>query len=54
MQTFEPNFVIVAMLKGAIDFCHFVYRSLVFDLAGCHKVSAKQNLLASFSHTLLD
>ena len=37
---------------GTIDFYCFIPLSLTVTLAGRHKVSAKQNLLASFIHTL--
>ena len=49
MQTVQPNFVIPAMLTGTIDFYHFILLSLTLTLPGGHKVSAKRNLLASFS-----
>ena len=41
------------LLIGTIDFYHFILISLTLTLPLCHKVSAKQNLLASFSCTLL-
>ena len=47
-QTFIP-----AMLVGTIDLYHFVLLSLSLTLSGGHKVSVKQNLLASFSHTFV-
>ena len=37
---------------GTIDLQHFIPLSVILTLPGCHKVSAKQNLLASFSHTM--
>ena len=40
------------MFIGTIDFYHFKPVQVFFTLAGGHKVSAKQNLLALFSHTL--
>ena len=46
-------FFLAAMLIGTIDFCHFIPLSMALTLAGSHKVSTKQNLLASFSPTLL-
>ena len=39
-------------LIGTIVFCYFKPLSLTFTLAGNHKVSIKQNHLASFSSTL--
>ena len=41
------------MLIGTVDFYHFIPLSVNLTVAGSHKVSAKQNLLASFSCTLL-
>ena len=38
------------MLRGIIDFDHFVPFSIILTLAGRHKVSVKQDLLASFFH----
>ena len=52
MQTFQSLFFIPAMLIGTIDFYHFLPLSLALTLPGSHKVSAKQNLLASFFCTL--
>ena len=52
-QAVQPNFFLPAMLIGTIDFKHFVLLSLTLTLPGGLKVSAMQNLLASFSHTLL-
>ena len=43
---------IPAMLRGTIDFFHFVPLSLTLTLPGGRKFSAKRNILASFSHTL--
>ena len=40
------------MFIGTIDFCHFIRLSLTLTLPWGHKVSAKQNLLASFSRIL--
>ena len=40
------------MLIGTIDFYHFVPLSLTLTLPGGDKVSAKQNLLASFIRML--
>ena len=40
------------MLKGILDFYHFIPLSVSLALAGCHKVRTMQNLLASFSRTL--
>ena len=37
------------MLLGTIDLYDFLPLSVSWTLAGCHKVSAKQDLLASFS-----
>ena len=36
------------MLIGTIYVCHFAPLSLTLTLPGGHKVSAKQNILASF------
>ena len=49
MQTVQPKFLIPAMFIGTIGFYHFIPLSLILTLPGCHRVSAKQNLLASFS-----
>ena len=51
-QNVLPNLFIPAMLIVTIDFYHFIPLSLTLTSPTCHKVSAKQNLLASFSHTL--
>ena len=40
-----------AMLTCIIDIYHFILLSLTLTLPWGHKVSAEQNLLASFSHT---
>ena len=40
-------------LMGTIDFYHFIPLSLTLSVPGGHKVNAKQNLLVSFSTTLL-
>ena len=40
------------MFIGTIDFYHFIPLLLTLNLAGVHKISWKQNLLASFSRTL--
>ena len=46
-----PGLFIPAMLIGTINFYHFIPLSLTLPFAGDHKVSTKQNLLASiFSH----
>ena len=47
-QTFQPNCFISAMLLGIVHFYHFLPLSLTLTLPGGHKVSTKQNLLASF------
>ena len=52
MQTFQPTFFVPAMLIGTIYFYHVRLLSLTLTLPGGHNVSAKQNLLASFSPTL--
>ena len=44
---------ISVMLIGTIDFYHLIPLSLTLTLPGGHKVSAKQNLLASYSRTVL-
>ena len=53
-QTFPPNLFIPAMIIGAIDVYCSIPLSVTLTLAGGHKVSAKQILLASFSHTLFN
>ena len=51
--SFQISFVFIpAMLIRIIDFYHFMPVSLALTLAGDHKISAKQNLLASFSPAL--
>ena len=50
-QTVLPKFFVPAMLIGTIDFCHFISLSLTLTFLWGHRVSAKQNLLASFSWT---
>ena len=52
-QTFQPNVFIPAQLIGTIDFYHFMPLSLTLSQGG-HKVSAKQNLFASFSPTFFN
>ena len=47
------QFFIPTMLIGTIDFYHFIPLSVILTMVGGHKVSAKQNLLASFSCTPL-
>ena len=49
-QNVQLMIFIPAMLIGTIDVNHFVTFSLTLTLPGGHKVIAKQNLLASFSH----
>ena len=51
-QTVQSNFAIPTMLTGAIDFYHFIPLSLTLTLSRGHSITAKQNLLASFSPTL--
>ena len=51
-QSTQPIFFIPAMLIGSTDFYHFIPLVVTLTLAGGLKVSAKQNLLASFSQTL--
>ena len=50
-QTVQPNLLIPVVFIGNVDFYHFVLLSLTLILPGGHKVSAKQNMLASFSPT---
>ena len=50
-ESFSTILFILAVLVGTIDFYHLVTLSLTLTLAGRHKVSAKQNTLASFSRT---
>ena len=49
-QTFQ-HFFIPVILIDTIDFCHFTPFPVTLTLG--QKVSAKQNLLSSFSHTFL-
>ena len=48
-QTFWPIFFTPATLIGIADFYHFTPLSVTLTLTWGHKVSVKQNLLASFS-----
>ena len=48
------NIFIPAKLRGTIGFYHIRPLSLTLTLAGGHKVSTKQNLLALFSHALFN
>ena len=41
--------VIPAILVYTVDFYNFMSLSVTLNLVGAHEVSAKQNLLASFS-----
>ena len=50
-QTFEPDSVILTILIGTTDLCH-ILPQVVLSLRV--KVSREQNLLASFSLTLLN
>ena len=55
-QVVQPNCFIPALLTGTIDFYHFTPLSVTLTMLGGHKVSTKQDLLASFffsSHTFL-
>ena len=45
-------FFIPAMLIGTIDIDRFIPLLVTLTLAGCYKVRAKQNLVATFSSTL--
>ena len=54
MQTFKSDVVIHAMLIGTIDLHYHIPLSLTLTLAWGHKVSAMQNLIASFSRTLFN
>ena len=49
--TVQQNLFIPAMLIGTIDFYCFMRLTLTLSLPAGHKVSTKQNLLASFSPT---
>ena len=51
-QTVQPDLFMPAMFIGTIDFYHFIPLSLTLNLPWNHKVSMKQNLLASVSPTL--
>ena len=51
-QAVQPIFFILVMLIGTMDFYHFVPLYVILTLPGSHNVSTKQNLLASFYHTL--
>ena len=53
VQTFQSKFFIPSMFVGIIDFFLFIPLPMIFTLAWGHKISAKQNLLASFSHKRL-
>ena len=53
-KLFNQLFFRHAMLVDTIDFSHSIPLSLILTLAGGHKVSTKQNLLASLSHTLFN
>ena len=46
-QTFGPKLFIPAMFTGTFDFYHLIPLSLTLTLLIGHKVSAKQNFLAS-------
>ena len=50
-KLFNLFFFIPAMLIGTIDCYYFILLSLTMTLPWSHKVSTKQNLLASFSPT---
>ena len=47
-RSFQPTFLILAMLIDTINFYHFIPLSLTLTLLWGHKVSAKQNLLGYF------
>ena len=47
-KTFQPKVFIPDMHIGTIDFHHFIPLWQILMLTGVHKVSTKQNLLASF------
>ena len=53
-QIFQPDSFISAMLKGIIHLHHVTPASGTLTLAGGHKASISQNLLASFSNTLFN
>ena len=44
LQTFQQN----AVLKGIIDFYHFISLSVTLTFSRSHNVSTKQNLLSTF------
>ena len=46
MENFQPNLFMPAMLVGTIDFYHLIPLPVTLTLAGDHKASTKQNLLA--------
>ena len=51
-KSVQPHFFFIpAIVVGIINFYHFVPPLLTLTLLGDHKVSAKQNPLASFSRT---
>ena len=53
MRKIFVNFLFIpTMLIGTIDLYHFIPLLVTFTLTGGHKVSTKQNLLASFCCTL--
>ena len=51
-QTFQLKFFIPAMLIDSIDFYNLIPLSMTLTVPGGHKVSAKQDLFASFSPTI--
>ena len=51
MQLFNFTFFIPAMLTGTIDFHHLIPLPPTLTLPEGHKVSANQNVMASFSRT---
>ena len=51
---FPTNFFLTCHVYRHQWLYHFIPIALTLTLAGGYKVSAKQNLLASFSHTLFD
>ena len=51
-KVFNLFLAYLQMVVGTIDFYHFIPLSLILTLAGDQKVSAKQDILASFSDTL--
>ena len=52
-KPFNKMFFIHATFIATIDIYHLLPLSVTLILAGCHTVSTKQNLLASFSHAVL-